>query len=251
MISANGKSIIIAANKTVVPLFLLMFFGLYFDSSMFAKKYPETQNIANILMVISFSILFWKSSAKIRELMIYAVIVGIIGEYLFSLGMSMYTYRLENVPFYIPPGHAIVYITTIYFCKQKSIKVNRLLLEKIFTIAIVLYGLVFLITKGDVFGFVMTLTVLLLLKNKPRERLFFLSMYIVVAFLEIVGTTYECWYWPTTAWDVIPFLESGNPPSGISLFYFLLDLSCLWLYKQRHRKAWARMKHIRFLNEKL
>ncbi len=96
----------------------------------------------------------------------------------------------------------------------------------------------------------MTVLVVFFLRNKPRERLFFLTMYIVVAFLEIVGTTYKCWHWPDTAWGVIPFLPSNNPPSGISLIYFLLDLGCLWLYKQRHREAWGRMKNIRLLKTK-
>ena len=91
----------------------------------------------------------------------------------------------------------------------------------------------------------MSLLVVFLLRNKPRERLFFLTMYIVVAFLEIVGTHYQCWSWPKTAFGVFPFLKSANPPSGISLFYFLLDLGCLWLYKQRNLMAWKRMKGIR------
>jgi hypothetical protein len=91
----------------------------------------------------------------------------------------------------------------------------------------------------------MTIATLLILRNKPRERLFYLTMYISVAVLEIIGTTYECWWWPSTAFDVIPFLPSYNPPSGISLFYFLLDLGCLWIYKKRHKITWKRMKNIR------
>ena len=123
------------------------------------------------------------------------------------------------------------------------------MLERLLTIFILVYSTLFLIFANDIFGFVMSLTVIYILRNKPRERLFYLSMYLVVAFLEIVGTTYQCWYWPETAWGVIPFLKSANPPSGISLFYFLLDLGCLWFYKQRNRQAWTRMKSIRFLRE--
>jgi hypothetical protein len=73
-------------------------------------------------------------------------------------------------------------------------------------------------------------------------------MYFSICFLEIVGTTYGCWYWPETAWNVIPFLPSHNPPSGISLFYFLLDLGCLYVYTRRHKIAWKRMKRIRGLS---
>jgi hypothetical protein len=118
-------------------------------------------------------------------------------------------------------------------------------LEKWFAIAMFIYSLCFLIFASDVFGFVLTLLTLWLLRNKPRERLFYYSMYIVVAVLEIIGTTYKCWFWPDTAFGIFDFLKSANPPSGISFFYFGLDLGSLWLYKQRHKIAWVRMKRLR------
>ena len=236
-----------ALFKTLGYLFLLLLIGLFFDSYIMADYITNGQLFVNIATFIAFGVLFWKSTPRIRELMIYAVIIGVFGEYLFSLGLEMYTYRLENIPLYVPLGHAIVYITTIHFCKQSIIKAHRKQLEKVFTIAILGYSFLFLVFAQDIFGFVMTLTTIFLLRNRPRERLFFLSMYIVVAFLEIVGTSYQCWHWPSTAFRVIPFLKSANPPSGISLFYFLLDLGCLWFYKQRHLIAWSRMKNIRRL----
>jgi hypothetical protein len=210
---------------------------------------PDTQHIATAVMLIGFAVLYYKSPSRLREQMLYAVLIGYIGEYLFSIALGMYTYRLGNVPHYVPLGHAIVLITTVYFCKESIVKTYRKLLEKIITIFILIYATLFLIFAGDVFGFVMSLLVIFLVRNKPRERLFYLSMYLVVAFLEIVGTSYQCWYWPETAFDMIPFLKSANPPSGISLFYFLLDLGSLWLYKKRHKVAWARMKNLRKLRE--
>ena len=210
---------------------------------------PYAQHMATAVMLIGFAILYYRSSARLREQMLYAVFIGFVGEHLFSIGLGMYTYRLENIPHYVPPGHAIVLMAAIYFCKESIVKNSQKLLEKIFTIFILVYATLFLIFADDVFGFVMSILVIFLLRNRPRERLFYLTMYIVVAFLEIVGTSYGCWYWPEIAWDVIPFLKSANPPSGISLFYFLLDLGSLWLYKKRHNIAWARMKNIRKLRE--
>lgn len=235
--------------KTLGYLFLFITFGLFLDSTYMSSVFLETQHLATFVMLIGFAVLYCRSASRLREQMIYAVIIGYVGEYLFSIGLGMYTYRLGNVPHYVPPGHAIVLISTIYFCKEAVVKVNRKLLEKIFTIFILIYASLFLIFAGDVFGFVMSLLVVFLLRNKPRERLFYLSMYLAVAFLEIVGTNYQCWYWPETAFDTIPFLKSANPPSGISLFYFLLDLGSLWLYKKRHKIAWKRMKNIRKLQE--
>ena len=231
--------------KTMGYLFLFIATGLFLDSTYFVSFFKEGQHLATFVMLIGFFILFYNSPKRIRELMIYAVILGVIGEHFFSIGLDMYTYRLGNVPLYVPPGHAIVYIAVVYFSKQTTVKKYRITLEKYFTIFILLYSTLFLVVANDIFGFVMSLLVIFLLRKHPRERLFFFSMYIVVAFLEIVGTNYGCWFWPKTAYGVIPFLKSANPPSGISLFYFLLDLGCLWLYKQRNKIAWKRMKQIR------
>ncbi|RCS28266.1 hypothetical protein DUT90_01405 [Polaribacter sp. WD7] len=232
-------------SKTLGILFLYIFLGLLIDSVYVTENYQDLQWLANIIMLVMFGITMFTVTPRIREQLWYAVIIGFVGEYLFSVIMGMYTYRLENVPHYIPMGHALVYAGVLYFTKTSYAKNNVKKIEKIATLLIVIYASLFLIFKFDVFGFLMTIVTLLLLKNKPRERLFYLTMYLAVAYLEIIGTTYKCWWWPSTAWGVFDFLPSHNPPSGISLFYFLLDLGSLWLYKQRHKLAWSRMKNIR------
>jgi hypothetical protein len=245
MSAVASKTFFSAFIKTLGILFLYIFLGLFLDSLYVAENYCDLQWFANIIMVIVFSITLLNVTPRIREQLVYAVLVGFVGEYLFSLGMGMYTYRLENIPHYIPMGHALVYAGVLYFTKTVFSKNNMNILEKIVTVFIFLYAALFLIFKNDVFGFVLTIATLLILRKQKRERLFYVTMYLAVAFLEIVGTSFECWWWPTTAWDVIPFLPSHNPPSGISFFYFLLDLGCLYFYKKRHKIAWLRMKNIR------
>ncbi len=244
-----AASIFSASFKTLGYLFLFLLLGLFLDSYYMAEIYSNTQLLTNIIVLIGFAVLYFNSSVKVRKLMVYATIIGAVGEYLFSILLGMYAYRLNTVPLYVPLGHAIVYVSTVYFCKKPIIKVYKKQIEKIFTIAILIYSSLFLIFANDIFGFVMSMAVLYLLRNKPRERLFFLSMYVAVAVLEIIGTSFQCWAWPDTSFGVIPFLKSANPPSGISLVYFLLDLGTLWIYKQRHRTAWARMKSVRRLRE--
>ncbi len=240
-----SKSPLFAAFKSLGALFLFIAFGLFLDSSYIVAITKDAQFYANISMFIGFAVVFWQVNRRVREQMISAVIIAIVGEYLFSIVLGMYTYRLENVPHYVPPGHALVYVAVLYFSKAASIIRYKKKLEVFLTIFIFIYATIFLIFKNDVFGFVMTIATLLILRKKPRERLFYLTMYITVAYLEIIGTNYLCWKWPSTAWGIFDFLPSYNPPSGISLFYFLLDLGTLWFYKQRHKIAWKRMKNIR------
>ncbi|WP_397445296.1 hypothetical protein [Polaribacter sp. R77954] len=239
------KSSFYAAFKSLGLLYLFFIVGLFLDSFYMIKITNNAQLYANILMLTVFTITIFKVNKRLKIQMLFAVLIGFVGEYLFSVLLGMYTYRLENVPHYIPFGHAFVYLAVLLFAKAASIKKHHIKIEKFLTIFIFIYASIFLIIKNDVFGFVMTITTLLILRNKPRERLFYLTMYISVACLEIIGTYYKCWWWPSTAWNVIPFLPSYNPPSGISLFYFLLDLGTLWLYKQTHKIAWKRMKNIR------
>ena len=240
-----SKSPLYSTFKTLGLLYLFFVIGLFLDSFYMVSFTKNAQFYANTLMLIVFFITFFKVPKRIKEQMINAVLIGFFGEYLFSVLLGMYTYRLENVPHYIPFGHAFVYIAVLYFSKAVSIKDKRKQIETFLIITIIIYATLFLVLKNDVFGFVMTVATLFILRNKSKERLFYLTMYASVVVLELVGTYYKCWYWPSTAWNVVPFLPSANPPSGISLFYFLLDLGTLWLYKQRHREAWQRMKDIR------
>jgi hypothetical protein len=245
MSAVTSQTFFSAFFKTLGILFIYIFFGLLLDSVFMVENYQDLQWFANILMVVIFLITFYKASPRIKEQMLYIVMIAVVVEYTFSIGTGMYTYRLENVPHYIPMGHALVYAAVIYFTKTPFSKNNKKLLEKIFTLLIIVISATFLLFKDDVFGFILAMATLLILRKKPRERLFYLTMFMAVSYLEIIGTAFECWWWPTTAWDHIPFLPSANPPSGISFCYFGFDLVTLWLYKKRHKIAWLRMKNRR------
>ncbi|WP_240614758.1 hypothetical protein [Polaribacter filamentus] len=107
------------------------------------KITENAQFYANISMFIGFLIAFSQVNRRVKEQMITAVIIAVLGEYLLSIGLGMYTYRLENVPHYVPPGHALVYVAVLYFSKAKSIIKHRIKLEKFFSIFIFIYATIF------------------------------------------------------------------------------------------------------------
>lgn len=230
-------------------LFIFFVFVLFFDSIYFSEKFDYAQKSINFLMIFFFFIMFFRASKRIRELMIFAVFLGFLGEYFFSVYLKMYTYRQENVPLYVPFGHAVLYARVFRFSKASVVQKNHIAIEQLFAIIIALFAAVYLIFFEDIFGFLMTICVFLLLKIRPKERLFFLTMYFLVAILEIGGTAFGAWKWPDTAFGYFNFLPSNNPPSGISLFYFLLDVGCFVLLTQRHKIAWNRLKRIRNFKE--
>lgn len=221
------------------------------DGLFMATKISYGQTITNTILLVGFVILYFRSVPRIRALMIYAVIIGFIGEYFFSIYLEMYTYRLGNLPFYVPLGHAALYARTFTFTKASFVKKHHKVLENYLLVFMAILSGIYLVFFSDVFGFVMTIAVVLLLWKRPQDRLFFYTMYFSVALLEIGGTAYGVWHWPDTAFGVFPFLPSHNPPSGISLFYFLLDVGCLVIYTQLNKSAWKRYKKMKQLKIQL
>ncbi len=240
------KSLLQVTVSSLGVLFLWIGAGLLIDSKYVFPYFSQSQWLANFIITLLFAFSYYLATKRVREMMVYAVLIAVAGECFFSLLLEMYTYRLHNVPIYVFFGHALLYIAVMYFSKSVAARNHRHRLEIVLTSFIVIYACLFLIFKNDVFGFILTGITLLILRKHPRERLFYLTMYVSIAYLEIVGTHYECWYWPPYALNLNDtFLMSANPPSGISFFYFGLDLGSLYFYKLRHRTAWMRMKNIR------
>lgn len=227
-----------------IGIFILFVFILFFDGTYFTTHILDSQTPINILAILSFLLMYYRAYPRTRKLMIYAVIVGLLGEYFFSVFLGMYTYRLENVPWYVPFGHAALYGRVFIFSKDSYIRKHHKAIEQFFAIIIIALATIYLLFFYDVFGFVMTAGVFLLLLKRPKDRLFFYSMYILVAILEIGGTAFGAWKWPDTAFNFFSFLPSNNPPSGISLFYFLLDVSCFLIYGLIHTSSRKRFKAI-------
>ncbi|MBL4643593.1 MAG: hypothetical protein JKY44_08390 [Flavobacteriaceae bacterium] len=244
--STDLKKIMKLFNRKI-GLFFVFVVALYFDSVHLAERFEYNQILINILMLLAFYWLYIRSLKRTRELMIYAVILGFIGEYFFSVYLGMYTYRLGNVPLYVPFGHAAVYGRVYVFSKAAVVRKYHKILERFMYVLISVFALGYLYFFNDVFGFIMTLGVFGLLIKRPKDRLFFLTMYIIVAVLEIGGPAYGAWKWPDIAFGKLDFLPSNNAPSGISLFYFLLDIGCFVLYTQRNKMTWQRVKNIRKL----
>lgn len=242
---------IISIFNRVIGRFVFFVFVLFFDSLYFANHISNSQLWINLIMFAGFFIMYFRANPRVKELMIYAIILGFIGEYFFSRLLGMYTYRLENVPLYVPIGHAALYGRIFMFSKASIVRKHKKAVEELFAIAIAIFATIYLVFFTDVFGFLMTFFVFLLLWKRPKDRLFFYSMYILVAVLEIGGTAFGCWKWPTAAFGMFDFLPSHNPPSGISLFYFLLDVSCFFIYTQRNRLSWKRLKKWRKLGVSL
>jgi len=234
-------------NRTAIIIFVMLMIptGLYLDSITISSLSPWGQTAANIIMIISYLMIYRTAPRKLQKIMFYGLFIALAGEVLFSLVLGMYEYRLENIPVYVPPGHAIIYACVYYFIREPGVIKYQPAIEKLLLAFAIAYGIFWLVYANDVYGFICLIALLVIYKHYTNSRLFLLSMYAVVAYLEQIGTLYGCWFWPEIAFNSWTWLPSGNPPSAISVFYFTFDIACVKVYLRMHGTTRLRFKSYR------
>lgn len=223
----------------------LMVLICFLDSTYVSSRFAHSQWIANAIMLVYFVFMYRNAPTRLRGLMKYGVVVATIGEVVFSLFVGMYEYRLANVPVYVPPGHSILYGAVYYFVREPAVLRNRRWLSPLMLAMGVGYAAFWLLARNDVYGAVCTGVFLFWISREASSRMFFLAMFLLVAYLEQLGTRFECWYWHPTLLDRFDWMPSGNPPSGISVFYFGFDVGCLLAYLKRRPELRARFKRLK------
>lgn len=222
----------------------LMVLICFLDSSLLASHFAYGQWLSNLIMIGYFVWMYRDAAPRLRALMKYGVVVATVGEVFFSLVVGMYEYRLANVPIYVPPGHSILYGAVYYFVREPLVLKHRRVFESGMFVLALGYAGYWWVAQNDVYGALCTGLFVALALRFGESRLFFLAMFLFVAYLEQVGTRFEAWYWHRTLLDRIDWIPSGNPPSGISVFYFGFDVTCLAAYLTRKKTLKARYKRM-------
>jgi hypothetical protein len=147
-----------------------------------------------------------------------------IGEVVGSLIWGVYHYRLHNLPLFVPPAHGIVYLTGLSLATALRKHVRAL----IATAAVVAAGWgilgVTVLPRRDVAGGI-GVPLLLLFLWRGRNRAVYAGVFLVVAALELYGTSIGTWRWEAH----LPGsgISDGNPPSGVAAGYVFFDVMAL------------------------
>jgi hypothetical protein len=152
------------------------------------------------------------------------VVFATIGEATGSLLWGVYTYRLHNLPLFIPPAHGLVYLSGVALAR--SLRERPLVAAAaVGSAAWALAGLTVL-PRLDVAGAVgVPLLCIFLLRS--RNRAAYAGVFLVVAALELYGTALGTWTWaPALPGLGIP---DGNPPSGVASGYVWFDVMAVLL----------------------
>ncbi|MGZ5375130.1 MAG: hypothetical protein ACXWEF_01615 [Solirubrobacterales bacterium] len=162
---------------------------------------------------------------RTRALLVVAV--ATCAEVLGSIVLGAYTYRLENLPAFVPPGHGLVYLAGLRISQSSLVREHR----RAFlngTIAIVAaWGVAGLLMLGrtDALGALAGAGLIYVLL-RGRVPTLYAGVFLVVGFLEIYGTSIGAWHWAEAAPGGLP---AGNPPSGIASIYVLFDIAAIAL----------------------
>jgi hypothetical protein len=147
-----------------------------------------------------------------------------IGEVTGSLIWGVYSYRLHNLPLFVPPAHGLVYLTGLSMATALRAHARALIATA--AVAAATWGLLGLtvLPRRDVAG-AFGVPLLLVFLWRGRNRAIYAGVFLVVATLELYGTAIGTWRWaPDLPRLGIP---DGNPPSGVASGYVWFDVMAL------------------------
>jgi hypothetical protein len=161
-----------------------------------------------------------------RAQALVVVVVATCAEVTGSIIWGVYTYRLENLPSFVPPAHGLVYLGGLALAA--SLRGRERLLVGTALVAVIAWGLagVTVLPRADVGGALgaLLLAAFLLRGRAPTT---YAGVFLVVAALELYGTALGTWTWAET----IPGtgVPNGNPPSGVASGYVWFDVVAIAL----------------------
>jgi len=164
----------------------------------------------------------WPPVVRVQTAVV--VVLATAVEYTFSPLLEAYTYRIGTVPWFVPPGHGLVYLAAFALARTRWIRAagdTAALATAVLATAWAVYG-VTLAPRNDALGAFWCLCLLGFLALGPNRQLY-VGAFAVVTYLEVLGTWLGTWTWATTD-PVLHAVTQGNPPSGAAGGYGWFDL---------------------------
>ncbi len=183
----------------------------------------ERQHALGALAWVFLGALLLGENKETRVQVLIAVIFATLGEHFASIYMGGYTYRFENVPAYVPPGHGMVYLTAVALARS-GLFVRHPRKIALFVIGVwgtwAIWGVTGYAEHGDAVG-ALLFSIFLIWLVAGRSPLVYLAAFFITTWLELIGTAVGAWQW--AAIDPLLGWAQGNPPSGASAWYCLVD----------------------------
>jgi hypothetical protein len=169
-----------------------------------------------------------------RFQVLVVICAATVAELTGSIIWGVYSYRLHNLPTFVPPAHGLVFIAGLSLSQALRAHARALVLTAAAIAAT--WGVLGLtvLPRTDAAG-ALGVPLLLAFLWRSRARAAYAGVFLVVAGLELYGTAIGTWRWA----EHLPGLgiPDGNPPSGVASGYVWFDVMAL-LLARRLPTAW-------------
>jgi len=183
----------------------------------------ERQYVLGGIAFVSLLVMLLGEKREARIQVLVAVAFATWGEHFASIYMGGYTYRFENVPAYVPPGHGMVYLTAIAMARAGLFQRYARGITALVIIvcgAWAAWGISGLPEQADALGALM-FAIFLGFLFLGRSPMVYLAAFFITTWLELIGTAVGAWKW--AAIDPVLGLSQANPPSGVTFWYCIVD----------------------------
>ena len=163
-----------------------------------------------------FLVLLARINQQLRLPLMLCLVISTFGEYCLSLLWGLYGYWLQNIPFFVPPGHVLLFALGLTFAPR--FPRWAIVLVCVFAAG---YGLKAYMTSTDTVSAALAVFFLAFMTFGSNRRLY-ATMFVVSLLMELYGTGIGNWVWAPEI-PGLP-LTSANPPLCVGGVYCALDL---------------------------
>jgi hypothetical protein len=177
-----------------------------------------------------FLVLLTRINQQLRLPLMLCLVIATLGELCLSLVWGLYVYWLHNLPFFVPPGHVLLFTLGLTFAPR----LPRWFLVLVAAFAAA-YGTTAVLRSTDTFSAALAILFVSFMAFGPNRRLYAM-MFVISLLMELYGTWFGNWAWVP---DVpgLP-MSSANPPLCVGGLYCALDL--LVESADRALRSWRR-----------
>lgn len=174
------------------------------------------QTLTNVGIWAAF--LYWLRGARPDDQLALGICVlyATLGEIFLSLVWGLYEYRLANVPLFVPPGHALLFMLGGILAERARDWIGWFvpLAAAPFVFLLAVTGL------GTLDALLFALFLLCLMSGRANRL--YAVMFVLSLAMEVYGTGLGNWTWAEQA----PWLgfTTINPPLAAGAFYCMLDM---------------------------
>ena len=196
------------------------------------------------LGALTWALLLWwlaHETPTVRMQTAVVVVLATVVELVFSGWLGVYVYRLDHVPMYVPPGHGLVYLAALAIGRTAVLRRHARTAVRATVVVAGLWAVwgVAISDRTDLLGLFWYLCLVGFLLW-GRSTLLYVGAFLVVSYLELVGTRWGVWQW--RPYDtVVGWVPMGNPPSIAAGGYGWFDLWALLLAPGLLR-GWYRLR---------